>query len=183
MEKHERPFRCAVEGCPTVVLGLTTQKDLEKHMKDTHGFADKADEFPAENELAPTEEVQRPVRVQQETRRREKKVYSCGHCSKIFSKNYNLKSHLATHQSERPYSCSFCNASFARASDCNRHESSHNGNGYTCAGCGKKFTRSDSLNNHHKSKAGQKCIFPSFTDRGLEQGNSEQSNTRTQNEM
>ena len=167
MEKHDRPFRCAVEGCPTVVLGLTTQKDLEKHMKDTHGtIADQGDEFPAENDLAPPKEVQRPVRVQEEPRTREKKIYSCSYCSKVFSRNYNLKSHLATHQSERPYSCNVCGASFARANDCNRHANSHNGERYSCAGCGKEFTRGDSLKNHHNSKAGQRCIFPSLTDGG-----------------
>lgn len=184
MEKHDRPFRCVVEGCPTVVLGLTTQKDLEKHMKDTHGtIADQEDEFPAENDLAPPKEVQRPVRVQQEPRIREKKAYTCSYCSKVFSRNYNLKSHLATHQSERPYYCSVCDASFARANDCNRHQNSHDGDRYTCAGCGKEFTRADSLKNHHKSKAGQKCIFPSLTDRGVEQGNAGPNNSRAQIEM
>ncbi|KAF4631381.1 hypothetical protein G7Y89_g6756 [Cudoniella acicularis] len=62
IEKHDRPYYCTVEGCPTVHFGLTTQKELEKHMKDTHGtVADQDEEFPTENDLAPPKEVERPV--------------------------------------------------------------------------------------------------------------------------
>lgn len=182
MEKHDRPFRCVVEGCPTVVFGLTTARELGKHMKDTHStLAEQEHEFPAEHDLSPPKEVREPVRPLPDPRIREKEVFSCGYCSKVFSRSYNLQSHLATHQSERPYPCSFCEASFARLNDCNRHENSHTGERFTCKGCGKEFTRADSLKNHHKSKAGQQCILSFFAERELEQGTAGPGTSRSQN--
>jgi hypothetical protein len=184
MEKHDRPFQCTVEGCPTVIFGLTTAKELERHMKDTHGtVADQEQEFPAENDLAPPKELERPVRgLPPAPRIRERKVYGCTYCSKVFSRNYNLKSHLTTHNNVRPYDCSFCEKRFARLNDCNRHEDSHTEQRFTCKGCSKVFTRADSLKNHHKSKTGQQCILPTLPERDSEQGNAEPGPSRSQNE-
>ena len=36
VEKHERSYRCNVEGCPSAVLGFTKQTDLQKHKDNTH---------------------------------------------------------------------------------------------------------------------------------------------------
>jgi uncharacterized Zn-finger protein len=174
LEKHDRPFRCTVEGCPTVILGLTTEKELQKHMKETHNTAvDQEQEFPAENDLAPPEARELPPLP----RVPEKKVYSCKHCSKVFSRSYNLQSHLAIHSNDRPYKCDFCPNTFARQSDLNRHKQSHNlgllGPRFICKGCGKAFTRGDSLKNHHKSKTGQQCLPLSPLESELEQGDAE----------
>lgn len=103
MEKHDWPFRCTVEGCPTVVLGLTTAKELEKHMKDTHGtLADQEQEFPAKNDLASLKEVERSMRPPPALKIREKDL-NCQYCSKKSPLYYNLKSHLVTHNAKRPY--------------------------------------------------------------------------------
>lgn len=173
MEKHDRPFRCIIEGCPTVVLGLTTAKELEKHMKDIHGtMADKEQEFPVGNDLAPHEEVDNSTRPYSAPKIQKNKIhnYICPYCSKVFSRNYNLKSHLVTHSAERPYPCGVCEKSFSRLNDCIRHQNSHEGQRFRCEGCGKEFTRADSLRNHHKSKTGQQCVLPSLTEREMGQG-------------
>lgn len=194
-EKHDRPYRCTVVGCPTLDFGLTTQKDLDKHMKDTHGtVADQVEEFPEEAELAPPKEVERPVTIPTAPpapKAPKKKTFSCISCSKVFSRNYNLKSHLATHDTERPFPCGYCNKRFARQNDCKRHENSHMGEKFTCKGiladgrawgCGKEFTRADSLRNHHKSKVGQQCMPRSLQENRVEQENGGSSGSRSHNE-
>ncbi|KAH8652695.1 hypothetical protein BGZ60DRAFT_533558 [Tricladium varicosporioides] len=182
-EKHERPYRCTVVGCPTLDFGLTTQKDLDKHMKDTHGtVADQVEEFPEENELAPPKEAERPTTVPtfpRVVKAPKKKTFSCPSCFKVFSRNYNLTSHLATHDTKKPFPCRYCPTRFARQNDCRRHENSHIGEKFACRGvladgstwgCGKEFTRADSLRNHHKSKVGHQCMPRSFQESGPEQG-------------
>ena len=63
LQKHDRPFRCTVEGCPTVIIGLATESELEKHMKDTHGtLADQERKFPAESDMVPPPRLETPVR-------------------------------------------------------------------------------------------------------------------------
>lgn len=182
IEKHDRPFRCTVEGCPSVVFGLATAKDLEKHMKDTHGTVVALEqEFPNEHELAPPKPLQEP-RIQAPLIRSPKKpkVFNCTFCSKEFGRHYNLQSHLATHQDERPFACHICQKVFARQNDCRRHENSHDGERFTCTGqlrdghpwgCGKEFTRADSLKNHHKSNAGKLCILPLIQEQEQEREN------------
>ena len=177
LQKHDRPFRCTVEGCPTVIIGLATESELGKHMEDTHGtLADLKGEFPAERDLVPPPILETGVQgsTPPVPKRREKKVFSCPHCPKVFTRKFNLNSHLATHGPVRLFDCPSCDKRFARRNDRNRHETSHSGERYTCEGCGKKFTRADSLKNHHnKSKAGQRCRIPPISDSGQEQGNAE----------
>jgi len=177
LQKHDRPFRCTVEGCPTVIIGLATESELGKHMEDTHGtLADLKGEFPAERDLVPPPILETGVQgsTPPVPKRREKKVFSCPHCPKVFTRKFNLNSHLAAHGPVRLFDCPSCDKRFARRNDRNRHETSHSGERYTCEGCGKKFTRADSLKNHHnKSKAGQRCRIPPISDSGLEQGDAE----------
>jgi len=182
LEKHDRPFHCTVGGCPIVVFGLTTAKELEKHMKDTHSaLADQEQEFPTENEVNPPREFKIPAPVLSAPKVREKMVYYCVDCSRVFSRSFNLRSHLATHKTETPYACTVCQQRFRRQNDCKRHENSHGGERFTCKGvlkdgspwgCGREFICGDSLRNHHKSKVGQQCILPVRREKELEQGSS-----------
>lgn len=192
-EKHDRPYRCTVIGCPTVHFGLTTQKELEKHMKDTHStVADRDEEFPAEIDLAPVREIPRPAPQPSVPKVREKKTFVCRTCAKVFTRQYNLDSHSATHDTQKPFRCDHCPQRFSRLHDRRRHENTHTGEKFICGsrtqdgrllwGCGKEFTRADSLKNHYKSKAGEHCRLPSLQEQEPEQENGSAGNPGSQNE-
>ncbi|CVK84365.1 uncharacterized protein FPRN_01929 [Fusarium proliferatum] len=93
----------------------------------------------------------------------------CPHCPKVYTKRFNLTSHLNSHTDERPFRCDECTKAFARLSDLTRHEETHQKRQHVCIGvlrngatwgCGKAFGRADTLKTHHKSEAGQRCILP-----------------------
>ncbi|KZV94742.1 hypothetical protein EXIGLDRAFT_611428 [Exidia glandulosa HHB12029] len=75
-------------------------------------------------------------------------------CGSTFTRHFNLKGHLRSHNEERPFKCKWpgCGKGFARQHDCKRHEALHlNIRPYTCDGCGKTFARMDALNRHRES--------------------------------
>ncbi|CAO3597591.1 unnamed protein product [Absidia cylindrospora] len=96
------------------------------------------------------------------------KLYSCPKCQQSFSRPHNLKSHLATHSSERPYKCDDCDAHFRRHHDLKRHQKLHTGEKpFVCQVCSRSFARSDALNRHQRvdgdircSMAQRHCIMP-----------------------
>lgn len=47
--------------------------------------------------------------------------YECPSCGRIFTRLYNLKSHIRSHQNYRPFKCLLCPASFTRNHDLNRY--------------------------------------------------------------
>jgi uncharacterized Zn-finger protein len=78
-------------------------------------------------------------------------------CGSTFTRHFNLKGHLRSHNDERPYKCLYdgCPKSimgFARQHDCKRHMLLHEGlRPFECEGCGKKFARLDALTRHRMS--------------------------------
>jgi hypothetical protein len=81
-------------------------------------------------------------------------------CGSTFTRHFNLKGHLRSHNEERPFKCKWpgCEKGFARQHDCKRHEALHlNIRPYTCEGCGKTFARMDALNRHLRSEGGVEC--------------------------
>ncbi|KAF8588222.1 hypothetical protein K439DRAFT_1335838 [Ramaria rubella] len=81
-------------------------------------------------------------------------------CGSTFTRSFNLKGHLRSHNEERPFKCKWpaCGKGFARQHDCKRHEALHlNIRPHTCAGCKKTFARMDALNRHLRSEGGAEC--------------------------
>lgn len=86
-------------------------------------------------------------------------------CGSTFTRHFNLKGHLRSHNDERPFKCLYegcpkAIVGFARQHDCKRHMLLHEGlRLFECEGCGKKFARLDALTRHHKSEQGQECAI------------------------
>ena len=70
------------------------------------------------------------------------KPYNCSICTKLFSNQSNLKSHVRTiHTGEKPFTCTLCDKSFSQSSDLKKHQRSHTGEKpYTCTLCDKSFS-------------------------------------------
>ncbi|KAF9907213.1 hypothetical protein EC991_011203 [Linnemannia zychae] len=72
-------------------------------------------------------------------------------CGKVFSRAYNLTSHMKTHSAERPFLCGSCPLAFARRHDRERHVRLHTGEKpYSCQNCGGGFMRNDALHRHQR---------------------------------
>ncbi|KAG0218967.1 hypothetical protein BGX33_005233 [Mortierella sp. NVP41] len=99
----------------------------------------------------------RRKRVRPPTVKKPKKIrptsFACAEpgCGKVFSRAYNLTSHMKTHSSERPFLCGACPLAFARRHDRERHIRLHTGEKpYSCTICGAGFMRNDALLRHQK---------------------------------
>ncbi|RYP46658.1 hypothetical protein DL768_007171 [Monosporascus sp. mg162] len=185
VDKHLRPFRCDVAGCPSAAMGMSSEKELKKHKKTAHDIdLDDELDFPEEQELLPQEQQQARNRKPEQATSRSSKVskppkekrpriteYPCTHCHKVFNKKYNRDSHLVTHKNERDIPCGICGALFAREHDRNRHEATTHAaeKEFVCGGvledgrrwgCDKRFTRADTLRHHYRTAAGQGCRPP-----------------------
>ncbi|KAJ3129129.1 hypothetical protein HK098_002370 [Nowakowskiella sp. JEL0407] len=93
------------------------------------------------------------------------KTYQCPTCPRSFSRMYNLKSHVRSHENHRPYECTECGARFTRNHDLTRHQKIHTKEKpYQCTCCGRQFARRDALKRHSKlDELGRRVhCFPSL---------------------
>ncbi|KAL9628050.1 MAG: hypothetical protein Q9164_007409, partial [Protoblastenia rupestris] len=136
--------------------------DIERLVLDFHGIQPKTKEweFPKEDRPKSSDRPHRPS------------IFDHHACHKKFTRGYNLRSHVRTHENQRPFSCSICGAKFARQHDRKRHEALYSGEKrFVCKGklksrsgeewgCGRRFERADALGFHFRSEAGRRCIQP-----------------------
>jgi len=90
--------------------------------------------------------------------RRSRTMYQCHLCYKEFTRPFNLKSHLRSHNGERPYACDFpgCHLAFTRLHDQKRHQKTHCRPDYICEDCGRGFHRPDAYHRHRSTSAGKR---------------------------
>ncbi|KAI1193396.1 hypothetical protein F5X97DRAFT_42237 [Nemania serpens] len=75
-------------------------------------------------------------------------------CGKLFSRSYNYKAHMETHDKRReyPFFCTFedCSKKFVRKTDLQRHHQSVHmkEKNHKCDYCGRLFARKDTLRRH-----------------------------------
>lgn len=80
-----------------------------------------------------------------------KRVCICRFCSKVFSSQANLESHLRTHTGERPYGCTICGKKFSQFWNLKIHKNIHTGERpYQCSLCPEKFSDPSNLKKHQK---------------------------------
>jgi uncharacterized Zn-finger protein len=79
--------------------------------------------------------------------------FACEYCGETFTRAYNLKGHIRSHEGSKPFVCETCGKGFARRHDLKRHELLHTGvKKYQCEACQTPFVRLDALQRHHKSE-------------------------------
>ncbi|XP_036001299.1 zinc finger protein 33B isoform X3 [Fundulus heteroclitus] len=88
---------------------------------------------------------------------KDKNLYACTMCDKLFSQKTHLIYHTRTHTGEKPFPCKFCGKCFSRESIVNAHLRIHTGEKpFSCVTCGKSFILKHKLTDHMRIHTGEK---------------------------
>lgn len=80
---------------------------------------------------------------------------ACPHCSLVFLREDDLRTHLRTQCAEKHYVCTTCNSRFRRLNDLDRHSRIHTGERpHTCEICKRRFSRATTLTRHRQGPDG-----------------------------
>lgn len=85
-------------------------------------------------------------------------------CGKLFSRSYNYKAHMETHDEKReyPFPCQVenCDKKFVRKTDLQRHHQSVHAKekNHGCDYCGRLFSRKDTLRRYVSESTGMRAM-------------------------
>lgn len=73
--------------------------------------------------------------------------FKCGHCGKLFTRNWYLKQHIKLHSNEKPFACDHCDKRFLNSSNLKQHMRTHSIE-YRCCVCNKTCISQAALKEH-----------------------------------
>ncbi|KAI8946872.1 hypothetical protein F4801DRAFT_38021 [Xylaria longipes] len=125
---------------------------------------------------APSRSSRAPKRQTRKLTSKEEANFQCEveGCGKLFSRSYNYKAHMETHDKKReyPFSCTFedCNKKFVRKTDLQRHHQSVHmkEKNHKCDYCGRFFARKDTLRRHMEDGCSKRFDIGTMDIRGNE---------------
>ncbi len=159
ISKHIRPFRCTVMGCPSATMGLSTGKDLQKHMKDCHEPQQDGD-FPDEREIhsslqqmqARPPQPEKPIeQTEQSSSDDEAEQQPAEAPKKNVTAQRQKVAPISRKRQRREHKCRYCGKTFDRKFNLDSHLITHTADKpWACEVCGKAFARESDCRRHTK---------------------------------
>lgn len=143
-----------ITGQPCLVDNHVAKWDKQDmDIDETYGTPASYSPSPSQDALPSSSSVARARRQPRKHTTKEDANFECDvpGCGKFFSRSYNYKSHLETHDDKReyPFQCPLegCNKKFVRKTDLQRHHQSVHmkERNHKCDYCGRFFARKDTL--------------------------------------
>jgi DNA-directed RNA polymerase subunit RPC12/RpoP len=161
--KHQRPFRCTVSGCPNGTIGMSSERELQKHTKEAHGEVQYGDEFPDEDE----EIAQSPFQALP-TRLESPAASSLGNAQEnhdsesdvvVQSMGLGRRRLRLSNKRRRQYKCQHCGKIFHRKFNLDSHLHTHSTErSWNCGICSKAFAREGDYKRHIKGHSDAKSF-------------------------